>query len=233
MAPLQQYLVGSRRDLWLSSFDVYPSKLFEGAKQRLTILLVSNHESQQGSVWTTRYIRWRPDERMNLFPLVAYGKSYRDATLNVLPKTEDMLAASILRKLRESKGAAFASATTSPIYVHRIPYNYVKAIDFIPYFWNERDGEKKSEDYKPYCLIPRTANLPALAIINSNLFFFRWYSLFEGYHCGRHEITSFPFGFPHMTADTQNKLETLAGRLMSDLKENSSRKTARYNTNSG
>ena len=104
----------------------------------------------------------------------------------------------------------------------------MKAIDFIPYFWNERDGEKKSEDYKPYCLMPRTANLAALAIINSNLFFFRWYSLFEGYHCGRHEITSFPFGFPHMTADTQNELETLAGRLMSDLKENSSRKSARY-----
>ena len=103
MAPLQQYLVGLNRDLWMSSFDVYPSKLFEGAKQRLTILLVSNQEGQQSSVWTTRYIRWRPDERMNLFALVAYGKSYRDATLNVLPKTDDLLATSILRKLNDPR----------------------------------------------------------------------------------------------------------------------------------
>ena len=35
-------------------------------------------------------------------------------------------------------------------YVHRIPYNYIKAVDFVPYFRNEVDGRKKSEDYKPF-----------------------------------------------------------------------------------
>ena len=39
MSPLQESLLETDRELWMSSFDVYPCKLFEGAKQRLTILL--------------------------------------------------------------------------------------------------------------------------------------------------------------------------------------------------
>ena len=36
------------------------------------------------------------------------------------------------------------------VYVHRIAHYYIKCFDFVPYFANERDGVKKSEDYKPY-----------------------------------------------------------------------------------
>ena len=77
-------------------------------------------------------------------------------------------------------------------------------------------------------MVPPTYNRAAVSIINSNLFFLRWYSLFEGYHCGRHEITSFPFGFGRMADDVRIHLEILANRLMTDLRENSSRKTAQY-----
>ena len=146
----------------------------------------------------------------------------------MFPKPGHKLAASVLDKLERFKTERFTRTKDSEIYVHRIPYNYVKAIDFIPYFWNERDGQKKSEDYKPYSLVPPTYNRAAVSIVNSNLFFLRWYSLFEGYHCGRHEITSFPFGFYRMADDVRIHLEILADRLMTDLRDNSGRKTAQY-----
>ena len=57
MAPLQEFLIGTDRGLWMSSFDVYPCKLFEGAKQRLTILLASHEGNRDEIVWTTRYTR--------------------------------------------------------------------------------------------------------------------------------------------------------------------------------
>ena len=227
MSPLQDYLLGTGRELWMSSFDVYPCKLFEGAKQRLTILLASKAQ-QQGRAWATRYLRWRPEERSSLFAQLAYAPSHRQSTLSVFPKLDDPRAATILDKLTKIPPEAFAQSHAEQIYVHRIPYNYVKAVDFVPYFYNEQTGVKKSDDYKPYCLSPSSLNLAALAIINSNTFFFRWYSLFEGYHCGRHEITSFPFGFSSMNVKVKTRLEELANRLMVEMKNNSSHKSAKY-----
>ena len=170
----------------------------------------------------------QPDERTTLFARLTYTEAHRNSDLNVFPKFDHPLAASILDKLQGFKTERFARATSSQIYVHRIPYNYVKAIDFIPYFWNERDGQKKSEDYKPYSLVPQTYNKAAVSVINSYLFFLRWYSLFEGYHCGKHEITSFPFGFSQMADDVRLHLEVLADQLMRNLMDNSGRKTAQY-----
>ena len=227
MSHLQEFLLKSNRELWMSSFDVYPSKLFEGAKQRLTILLASKRRKRSDGAWVTRYLRWRPEERQNLFAKLAYAPSYRQVELCVFPKSDDSRAVSILEKLARFQPEAFVRSQAKQIYVHRIPYNYVKAVNFVPYFRNEV-GKKKSDDYKPYCLASSTLNLAALAMVNSNLFFFRWYALFEGYHCGKHEITSFPFGLSRMNDAVKGKLEVLAIRLMTDMKRNSSRKSAKY-----
>ena len=228
MAPLQKLLLETSRSFWMSSFDVYPCKLFEGAKQRLTILMASPKANREAVVRTTRYIRWLPVERASLFARLIYTDSNRDSVLSVFPKTDHALGASVLHKLQGFKAESFAPLKDSAFYVHRIPYNYVKAIDFVPYFWNERDGQKKSEDYKPYSIVPPTRNRAAVSMIGSNLFFLRWYSLFEGYHCGRHEVTSFPFGFSQMADDVRVRLEVLAERLTKALRDNSTRKTARY-----
>ena len=227
MSHLQEFLLGTDRELWMSSFDVYPCKLFEGAKQRLTILLASRKRKRSDRVWATRYLRWRPEERPSLFAKLAYAPSYRQIGLCVFPKSDDRKAASIIEKLASFRPEAFVRSQGEQIYVHRIPYNYVKAVNFIPYFSNAI-GKKKSDDYKSYCLASLTLNLAALSMVNSNLFFFRWYSFFEGYHCGKHEITSFPFGFSRMNDDVRKQLEVLADHLMADMQRNSSRKSAEY-----
>jgi hypothetical protein len=104
----------------------------------------------------------------------------------------------------------------------------VKAVNFVPYFWNEVDGLKKSEDYKPYVLSAPADAMAALAMLNSNLFFLWWYTMYEGYHCGRHEIGSFPFGLERMSACLKRKLEQLANALMEDLRAHRNRKTCQY-----
>jgi hypothetical protein len=98
----------------------------------------------------------------------------------------------------------------------------------VPYFFNEVDGEKKSEDYKPYHIHDSKHTKIMLAIINSNLFFWWWYTLFEGYHCGKHEIHSFPVGLDAMQMAIQNKLINLTDHLMEDIKSNKARKSCWY-----
>lgn len=177
MQPLQYMFSINQRWLWMSHFDVYPCKLFEGAKQRLTIL-ITGRITDTPVVFTTRYNRWWPDERDTLMPNIYYGHINFDTELSVIPKAPCRTSISILKKIARQRPLQYSESQGSPsFYVHRIPYNYIKAFNFVPYFWNEVDGEKKSEDYKPYRVAQPEATGPVLAILNSNLFFWWWYTL--------------------------------------------------------
>ena len=228
MKSLQLLCHQAKRTFWFSSYDVYPSKLFEGAKQRLTILLASN-QRQQVFIWTTAYNRWRLEEREWLFPKLNYYPSYLDEFLSVIPKLSGEAYIKVFKKIENYKPAPFIWDTgRASFYVHRIPYNYIKAFDFVPYFWNEVDGQKKSEDYKPYFINdPHDAKV-ALAILSSNLFFWWWYANFEGYHCGKHELSAFPMGIESMADNTKSKLVKIADNFMKEIKENKKRKTCYY-----
>ncbi len=232
MQPVQQILVRSGRRLWMSHYDVYPSKLFEGAKQRLTILIGSGIDpDRRCRVETTGYNRWYPEERDSLLPLLHYHRTSYCESLATFPKVANHTEATILRKLDSFPPAEFCRDTSQPdFFVHRIPYNYIKALDTIPYFWNEQDGERRSADYKPYRLVDRCDAAPLLAALNSNLFFWWWYCLFEGYHCGRHEILAFPIGLDRMRPRIRKKLADQGQQLMRDLRRQRKRKACRYRT---
>jgi hypothetical protein len=228
MKPLQKVYLTQKFSTWLSHFDVYPTKLFDGAKQRLTIVLLAGTPGR-GSPWTTRYHRWRGEEREALFQTLRYSAAQYDRSQYTVPKLDCPFGPSILSKVSQKQPARFVDpANRVSLYVHRIPYNYIKAIDFIPYFWNEVDGQKKSEDYKPYQVAQTRDERSMLALLNSNLFFWWWHSLFEGYHCGKHEIHAFPAGLESMNGDVKAKLQELASVLMSDLQGKKNRKTCQY-----
>ena len=228
MNNLQQLFIQEKRHIYLSTFDVYPSKLFEGAKQRIS-LLISTERFDKSRFWTTSYNRWRPEERNTLFSTLRYYRSYLDENCCVIPKLGNRIVEQILHKLSKYGSVSYKQNPVAPsFYVHRIPYNYVKAFDFVPYFWSEIDGRKKSEDYKPYQLDLQEVTGSLLAVLNSNLFFWWWYSLFEGYHCGRHEIFSFPIGIRQMKDEICENLAVFAVQLMKDYKQHSGRKTANY-----
>lgn len=227
MLPLQSILRTGKELLALSHFDVYPTKLFEGAKQRLTIVL--RGERREGKFVTTRYQRWFNEARNNLFQTLAYGAAVYNNNGGNLEKASQSTHASVLQKLRGFASGEITESRLAPkFFVHRIPYNYVKALTFIPYFWNEVDGEKKSEDYKPYATLSPKMNGAAVAALNSNLFFMWWHSAYEGYHCGKHEITSFPFGANRLTDELTTTLSKLSKELMKDLEKNKNRKEANY-----
>jgi hypothetical protein len=228
MNSLQALLLEEKRTLWLSAFDVYPCKLFEGGKQRLSIFLASA-QMKSTFLFTSRYNRWKPKERDNLFPNLSFWPSFINQSLSVIPKIGNYISGSILQKMKSYKAAPFLnSGFHVSFYVHRIPYNYVKALNFVPYFYNEIEGEKKSEDYKPYYLQDSKHAGIMLAVLNSNLFFWCWYTFFEGYHCGKHEIHSFPTGLDTMSNDIQSKLIELVDAFIKNIRANKKRKSCLY-----
>ncbi len=231
MEQLQKKVITDSQ-VWLSFYDVYPSKVFEGAKQRLTIIIKSQNPNNS-EIFATKYHRWLPPERGYLLETLIYEHSWYESELSVIPKIGNNLVKPIIAKLHKGQPLVYLSAhniKAVSFYVHRIPYNYIKAVDFIPYFYNQCAGEKKSEDYKPYTLENRDFSKVVLAILNSNLFFCWWYLLFEGYHCGRHEICSFPIHVDKLNSKSGKRLAELASQLMADLKKQKSRKECSYKT---
>ncbi|MFW6275497.1 MAG: SAM-dependent methyltransferase, partial [bacterium] len=102
---------------------------------------------------------------------------------------------------------------------------FIKTIDFIPYFWNEKNGESKSEDYKIYYFDSEYYSKAAICILNSTLFYWYWRLCFDGYHCGKDNISSFHC---NLSDFENNNLHLSAKQLIDDFKLNSVRKTVFY-----
>ena len=66
-----------------------------------------------------------------------------------------------------------------------------------------------------------------MCLFNSGIFFYFWHVFFDGYHCGRANIESFPFTFSLSPASEQ-RLTELAQNLMDSYRENCNRRETNY-----
>ena len=101
-------------------------------------------------------------------------------------------------------------------------------MDFVPYFWNEKEGEKISVQVKPLYLT--TYKEALVAMLNSSLFYWWFVTLSDCRHLNLREIDSFPVGFEQLTNDVKNQLGLLTASLMNDFQENARRKECFYKT---
>lgn len=234
MSTLRDHIIDKSQNIWLSSFGIRPAKLFEGAEQRLTILI-----SEKGSgskIYTTHHFRWNKEERENLMSYI----SYLDVTSfygehDEIPKVGDRVQYEIIKALH-SKNSKLGDMNTEngdyKIYWHRIPQYFIKSLNFIPYFRNDRDGVKKSEDYKPFTTRGEVSGKIAGSIINSSLFFMNWMVMSEGYHCGKEETLAFPAPAPDALEGVSAELINDFDLLMLDLQSNSYRRLREQATTS-
>ncbi|MEK7817682.1 MAG: hypothetical protein AAB281_05450, partial [Actinomycetota bacterium] len=101
---------------------------------------------------------------------------------------------------------------------------FVKCFDFVPYFRNETDGVKKSEDYKPYRFSGQEQAAIAAAILNTSTFLFYFVSLGDCFHCGKQFILQFPLDLNVMQDTFGEPIRAIGQRLMADLKVNAIRR---------
>jgi hypothetical protein len=112
------------------------------------------------------------------------------------------------------------------LYIHRVITQFVKCFDFIPYFCNETDGVKKSDDYKPFSFRNDRSALIAMAILNSSTFFYWFIALGDCFHCGKEYIHTFPISLEEIPDQVGDRLAALGTVLMDDLRSNSVRRIA-------
>ena len=210
--------------LWYSSYDMRPSSLFSGVSQRLTIALMKKTASAR-HLLCGGFRRWCEEERANLLPLTQYTPIVSDHIRpGYIPKIESGVESSVWMKTQGQALAEFeVPIHDHPILVHRIVRYFIKALDFVPHFWNQVEGLKRSDDYKPFYFSPDVS--PAVAaIINSSFFYWHWRAFSDGFHCGYRDIRALRLGQFTGSIYSQDMAD-LATSLMADLRKHCIRKT--------
>ena len=233
MQPIQDLTLTNSNNVWFSHFDDRPARLFDGLEHiRATIVVSEKVEVKAAKSYSSSYNRWRSDARGQLF----YSLSFDNIPSNVripkgaIPKIGTQPASSVLRRITQftSVSESLAPNGSGVVCFHNAPQYWVRAMDFTPYFWNERDGEQVSTQVKTL-KTKRRADAPVMvAALNSSVFYWWFLLLSDCRHLNLREIENFPIGLKGMSKDTKTRLAQIATRLMTSFKENSQRKETRY-----
>ncbi len=213
-------------NIWLSSYCIRPSKLFDGVDHRLAIYIMKKQGDH--NIYSSKYHRWYQELRNSLFTLLEYTNITQIKFTNSFPKLHNVLENRIWYKLIKFNSLNQFLDQEKTIYFHNAPRYWIRSMNFIPYFWNEKDGEKISSQVKSIALKTDLDALTLVAILNSCLFYWWFILLSDCRHLNSREINNFPVGLDKMSNSFKAKLAKLAQDLMIDLQDNSVRKNCNY-----
>jgi hypothetical protein len=114
------------------------------------------------------------------------------------------------------------------LYYHNAPQYFIRAHSFIPYFWNEKDGEKISVQNKAISFNAEEDRDIGVAVIASSLFYWWFVLRSDCRHLNAKEIDEFPINIDTITQNDKVTLSNNAKLFEEDLKKNAYRKEAIY-----
>ena len=211
------------------SGDAHPSVLFSGVKMSYTIFCFAAGSASPG-IYTSKLYRWLAEERPNLFPLVQFQQALPFSSLGIPWKIGSRSGAEVIQKIstRRNRIAHLERKAGVPVLYHRIVRHFVKSLFDTPYFRNDRDGEKRSDDYKLVMFEDKETAMVARAFLVSNTFYAFFIALSDAYHCGRDVVLGFPVDCEQLSEVQRKALLAIGTRYESDLFRNSVRRRIQY-----
>ena len=233
MVPIQQKLSHQSSSIWFSHFDDRPARLFDGLEHIRATIVLSQTGLSGKDTYSSFYFRWRSEFRPHLFDILPFAniRGHAEVPQGSIPKVGHEIGLKILEKAEgySRLGSALQSGR-GHVYYHNAPQYWVRAMDFAPYFWNERDGEHISTQVKSLYLATATDASATAAALNSSLFYWWFLILSDCRHLNMREIENFPLGLDRMDAATKAKLCRFTKRLMESFHQHKTRKATRYKT---
>ena len=233
MEPIQQLCLSQSSSFLAAHFDDRPARLFDGLEHiRATIVLSARGATKVGAFCSTAYNRWYAEARPQLFDTIAYDTipDGRHLPLGSIPKIGPAPASGVLGRIARHRPIRerLAPRGSTTVYFHNAPQYWIRATDFAPFFWNERDGEKISTQVKALHPSAKEDASVIVAVLNSSLFYWWFLLLSDCRHLNLREIGNFPLGLEQMKGNTKMRLARLTKELMATFKRHSQRKETRY-----
>ena len=233
MIPIQSLFKAKNRKSWFANFDDRPGKLFDDLQHiRATIFLTTQEKDLDiATLYSTKYNRWFTEVRSILFEGIVYEDIMDICFEGIFPKIADCVGKSIVNKLKNTK-KSFLSFKTGKFacHFHNSPQYWIRATDFVPYFWNERDGKKQSLQIKDLRFRKKEHALAVCCLLNSSLFYWWFIISSDCRHLNIREIVNFSFNLKKMNRTRITRLSDIAEELMEDFRYHANRKETNYKT---
>lgn len=222
-------------------FDTIPSTLFPGVVQRLTLLegvvaTPTTANAAEPARWhSTRYHRWRSDERVGLLDRVRHvaldAETFRPAT-DPIPKLGSDIELELLRVLdaHPAIGRWFVADGGAPDaqrlrYKRRWSY-FLLFTDFVPPIWDADGAPREPSELQSIAIDPRVDVRVPVAVLSSTLFWW-WFSVFtDNRNVNRGELAR--FAMPLLDAEGLDRLTSLGAELMEALEACGEVRTCTY-----
>lgn len=217
----------TKSNLYFSSFECRPGKLFEGADVRLTIILDLHNPNQVNNISTTKLIKFYTDEREQLFNNIKYVSLDKiKVAYSIIPKLNSELEISIYNKLFSQKNKIISYTTNNSN--NKLYYSYgfrywAKILDKTTYFQGE--NADKSTGEKDLNLLPNIDKDIIGCILSSSLFYWYYVVTSDAHNFTKHIILNFPFDYSFNI-----NLKEKFNQLQADLQDNSIIKNVHYKT---
>jgi hypothetical protein len=208
---------------YFSNFGVRPSKLFEGVDKRLTIMISSSKNNS--TIYSTKYYRWVSNERNSLFEKLFYKEVKPDMfSISGYPKISSNNEANILQTLSKKKTCisnfVVRNSQYKVKYTRKLQY-FIQFFEDPPIIYNSKREILIPSELKEINFQNADQKYKALAVLNSNLFFWFFISFSDCRNVNAREINRFPINLDEINFKTTEKLTQLSIELLRNLKLNS------------
>lgn len=216
----------TEHECWILTFDDRPGKLFDDLQHIRATIFISRNSAN--GMFSSKYNRWYTEFRPLLFDTVQTTNIVEVDGIKSFPKVGDSASSVILQKISKDKPLSlfYSNNSKNSVYTHNAPQYFTRATDFVPYFWNEKDGEKVSVSLKRYNFASSTKAKLACCVLNSSIFYFWYILLSDCRHLNAREVDNFPITLDGLEQEEQ--LCSIEADLMMDYKKNKNRKESYY-----
>lgn len=228
MEKIRSFVCKNYKAIFFATFDDRPGKLFDEL-QHIRVAILSAKKDAPKALYTSSFNRWYSETRTNLFKLLYYYKWDEEYSSGSIAKIGDPTLANIISKLKayDTKFSdVLVKGNKYKVFYHNAPLYWIRGSKFAPYFYNEREGEKTSSQYKTLVVNSEKNQNLLLAVLNSSLFYL-WFVVFgDMRHLNKREIESFPIC--DLSDDDNLKLASLLDALATDYEKHKIRKECVY-----
>jgi hypothetical protein len=186
--------------LWLANFEIFPSRLFDGAFQRLSILTAEQRSAPHRSLpatHVTRIQRWYAIERPHLLPLITYTPTSCIIKPDVFPKLASLRQEAVLRKVFEKARGNTIAASLSPrrtthfVYYQEATNYWTKATCRVPFY--RKNGVEMEPAHGRFLFFrDEITACTVMALMNSSLFYLWFATYSDGFHLSHTLVKEFP-----------------------------------------
>ena len=195
-------------DSWVSSFEIRPSKLFEGVDQRVSILITNNLCNNQ--TLSTAIMRWDTECRKILFKQLYYSLTVTEERIWRFSNIKEL---SIYKKFCTHHPIAKEISNEGNNYIH---YRSAGLRYWIIFLLSEFGTDSLSN--KKIKFENKEVSQAIMAGLNSNLFWWYYSTNYDMFNLTESNITEFRLNYMN-----DHKIEELAEKLDIDLYNKRSR----------